>query len=137
MNPPLYSTFTLFTELIISAVLFYVLYSGYKYSRFPYKLATFAVAYEIIFNISYMVYRSYTETAGKQPGVHSQFYAGFEIFHGITSLIMFIALIIFLIAAWKSYNKGINYFRKHKTLTLAFLAFWLVAVVSGVIVYFA
>ena len=133
MHAPLYSTITLFTEIGITCCVLFIFYSGYKKNIFPYKLAFFTLAYEILFNISYMASRMF---ARKEPTHYPPLDILLAAFHGITSLIMFIALVFFIIIAWKQYKKGINYFKEHRNLTITFLFFWLVAVVSGIIFYF-
>jgi len=133
MTIPIYSTVALFTECIMLIVILYIFYNGYKYNRFNYKLVAIALSYEIIFNISYMLYR--TVSAPESKSVHSAIVIGFAILHGILSLVMFILLIVFLLLAWKNYKKKINYFKKHSVLSLIFIIFWLIAVISGIIIY--
>ena len=132
MHAPLFSTITLFAEIIISSIIYYTFYRSYKYNKFPAKLAGFALLYEITFNISYMVTRVHAQTASKflPPAVII-----LAIIHGILSLIMFISLIVFLAFAWKNYKKGANYFKMHKLLTSVFLIFWTVSVLSGILFY--
>lgn len=134
MHAPLYSTITLFAELIISTIIYYTLYQGYKHNRFPTKLAGFALLYEIIFNISYMASRVPSQQHAAK--VASLFLIILAIIHGTLSLLMFIALVIFFIFAWKSYRKGDNFFATHKTMTWLFLIFWTFSIVSGVLFYF-
>ena len=133
MVAPFYSTFALFTEIIITIAVLYIFYSGYKHNKFPYKLAVFAITYEILFNISYMLYRTFVHTI---EDIHSTFEIGLAIFHGAIALMMFIALVVFLIFAYKAYRRHINYFSHHKTLTIIFLIFWLISVLSGILFYF-
>ena len=133
MAAPFLSTFTLFTELLITFIVLYIFYSGYKYNKFPFKLALFALIYEVSFNISYMVYRSF---AHQEETLHSAFYIGLAVFHGVFSLIMFIALIIFLVLAWINYKKKINFFKKYKFISFLFIILWLIAVFSGILFYF-
>lgn len=80
-----------------------------------------------------MTYRIFThaEPLSEEP-VYEIIIAAF---HGALSLIMFIALIVFMVYAWKNYKKGINYFKQHKKLTLIFIIFWLIAVASGILFY--
>jgi hypothetical protein len=129
---PLYSTITLCAEVVISAVILYSIYSGYKNNRFPVILAGIALIYEIVFNISYMISRLGSHTNSYEP------FWGLilAIFHGSLSLVMFIALIIFFILAWLNYRRGINYFKKHNILTTLFVIFWLLAVFSGILFYY-
>lgn len=133
MHAPLYSTITLCAELIISSIIYYTLYQGYKNKKFPAKLAGFALLYEIVFNISYMASR--VPSQAKATHVESAFVIALAIVHGILSLIMFLALIVFFIFAWTRYKKGINYFATHKVLTFTFLFFWTFSIVSGVVFY--
>lgn len=135
MHAPLISTITLCAELLVSAIIYYSLYQGYKKDKFPTRLAFGALAYEIIFNISYMVSKvSDNAMATKVEAPATVFLA---ITHGILSLVMFIALIIFFVFAWKSYRKEINFFRKHKNLTIAFTFFWTLSILSGTLFYLA
>ena len=132
MHAPLYSTITLFAEIIISIIIYYSLYSGYKKNKFPLKLSSFALLYEVIFNISHMTTRVSAHTNAK---VSSPFIILLAITHGILSLIMFIALIVFFILAWRHYRKGENYFKKHKIISIIFLIFWTFSIVSGILFY--
>ncbi|HVZ12275.1 MAG TPA: hypothetical protein VG965_04560 [Patescibacteria group bacterium] len=133
MHAPLYSSITLFAELIISAVIYFTLYSGYKNNKFPTIPAAAALIYELIFNITYMAGRvpSHVKVAKiEKPSI-----VILAIVHGVLSLIMFIALIVFFIVAWKNYKKGVNYFREHKTQTMIFIFFWTFSIVTGVLFY--
>lgn len=133
MNPHLYSTITLFAELIISAIIYFTLYQGYRHNKFPSRLAFGALLYELIFNITYMASR--VPAHARAARLETPFVIGLAIVHGILSLIMFMALIVFFIFAWKSYRKEVNYFRNHKIQTFVFLFFWTFSIVSGVLFY--
>lgn len=134
MHAPLFSTITLCTELIISSIIYYTLFQGYKHNKFPTMLAGVALLYEIIFNITYMASR----VPSQQKAAHaaSPFLIGLAIIHGTLSLLMFLALVVFFIFAWSRYRKGHNYFASHKILTWTFLVFWTFSIVSGVLFYF-
>lgn len=132
MHAPVYSTISLIAEIIISGIIFYTFYSGYKRNKFPTKLAFAALIYETLFNISYMATRTKAH-AGKftQP-----FELALAAFHGILSLVMFIALIIFFFIAWRKYKKEINFFKEHRLITILFLIFWTTSIISGILFYF-
>lgn len=134
MNVFLYSTITLIAELLVSTIIYYTLYQGYKNDKFPTKLAFGALLYEAIFNISYMVSR--VPAHAKAAKLENPFVVGLAIVHGTLSLLMFIALIVFFLFAWTQYRKEINYFKNHKILTFTFLFFWTFSIVSGVLFYF-
>lgn len=135
MHTPLYSTITLFVELVISSIIYYTLYQGYTRAVFPKKLASFALLYEILFNISYMVYRVPDHAKGAR--LESSWIIALAIVHGVLSLIMFIALLVFFFLAWKNYKKGVNFFKIHKTMTIVFTIFWTFSVLSGILFYVA
>ena len=131
---PWFSTFTLFTELLVTISVLYIFYSGYKRNRFPYTLTAITLAYEIVFNISYMASRA---LGGKNPSIlETRLAVGLAIFHGTFSLVMFVALLVFMGLAWRNYKKGINYFAAHKSFTYVFAALWLVAILSGFVFYY-
>lgn len=130
--PPLYSTFTLFTEIVITLAILYTFYSGYVKNHFPKKIAFGALIYETFFNVSYMVMRVLTHK--EKPHIPDPD-VWLAAFHGITSLIMFILLIVFVLLAWKNYKKGINYFKEHKKITFLFLFFWMISIFSGIAFY--
>lgn len=132
MSIPLYSTITLFAEIIISAAIFYTFYRSYKYNKFPVKLAAVTLAYEIIFNISYM----FSRVRNHIEKLEIPWHVALAIFHGTLSLLMFISLIIFFLLAWRKYRKGENYFKAHRNITIIFLLFWSISVLSGILFYF-
>lgn len=114
----------------------YIFYSGYKKNQFPFKLTYFALSYEILFNISYMIYRAITHEVNYVSHMSPPFYTFLAIFHGTFSLLMFLALLAFLFTAIKKYKKEENYFYNHKVLTFTFLFFWMIAILSGFIFYY-
>jgi len=134
MAAPFLSTFTLCAELVITVIILYVFYSGYKKNKFPKYLALFALTYEVLFNINYMVSRILTHTQSSSSP-DTLFEIVYLAFHGTFSLIMFILLVVFIILAWKNYGKKINYFKEHKKVTMTFLILWLVSVLSGFAFY--
>ncbi|HSA84033.1 MAG TPA: hypothetical protein VLF20_04060 [Patescibacteria group bacterium] len=132
-SPPLFSTFTLVTEVIITCLILYIFYAGYKQNVFHKKIVFFTLAYEIIFNISYMSYRALTHVHERE---HSGFHIAVAAFHGIFSILMFILLIVFFVVAWKKYGQGKNFFKDHKVLTFGFIFLWMIAIFSGLGFYY-
>lgn len=132
---PIYSIFSLLTETLITIGIFYVFYVAYTENRFMHKLAGGILAYEILFNISYMASRFWTHV-DPDDHVDSPFHIGVAIFHGTWSLTMFIALLVFMYFAWKNYDKGINYFKEHNRLTTTFIVAWTIAILSGYLFFY-
>lgn len=131
----LYSTVTLCAEIVISAIILFVFYEGYAHKRFRKGLAAFALGYETLFNISYMVFRSVQHIA-TDTGQDSAVVTALAIIHGILSLVMFVSLVIFLVLAWRAYDKKRNFFKDHRIVTWTFIMLWLLSVFSGIVFYF-
>src|SRR5688572_30792999 len=93
--PPIFSTFTLITEIFVTAAVLFIFYQGYKHNKFFPKLVFFVLAYETLVNITYMSYRALTHTADVGPHHHTAFHIGVAIFHGVMAIIMFVALVVF------------------------------------------
>lgn len=135
-GPPIFSTFTLITEIFVTVAVLFIFYQGYKHNKFFPKLVFFVLAYETLVNITYMSYRALTHTADVGPHHHTAFHIGVAIFHGVMAIIMFVALVVFFIIAWRKYKKGINYFKEHKIFTIIFVILWMTAVFSGLLFYY-
>ncbi|OHA04990.1 MAG: hypothetical protein A2934_04115 [Candidatus Sungbacteria bacterium RIFCSPLOWO2_01_FULL_47_10] len=132
---PLYSIVTLVTELFVTVGVFYVVISAYRTGVFRTKLAIVLVTYEILFNISYMAYRALSSSTAEAAKQVSSFHTGLAIFHGLFSLVMFVALLIFMFLSWRRYRLGMNFFKNHAVLTITFLSSWMIAVLSGILFF--
>lgn len=132
MSPPIISTITLVAETIIGFFIGYIIISGYRKGKIPFGLAYFAIIYELVFNISYMVYRFFWA----EPSSLSKGLVILAIFHGILALIVFIFEIVFLAIAIRRYKKGLNFFKKNKFVTFGFAIVWTIALISGIVIYF-
>ncbi len=132
MHAPLISVFTLCTELIVTALVFYVIYKAYTTGVFARKLAFGVLTYEVLFNISYMVSRELAEPKGAEEIGESSLLTLLAIFHGAFSMVMFLTLLAFFILAARAYRRGENFFLGHRRVTIAFLCAWTVSILSGV-----
>ncbi len=132
MHAPLYSTFALLAELLVSLAIFYTFFQGYRRNKLPEKVAIGALVYEILFDISYMVYR----LPARESGANKSLLTGLGIFHGTLSLLMLLSLIAFFMLAIKNYRRNVNYFLIHKHPMIVFLFFWSLSVISGAVLYF-
>lgn len=130
--PPIFSTVTVFTELLVTTGVLYAFRSGFVRGRFPARLVAGLLAYETLVNVVYMLTR--TASHGSASG-DSPFEIGLAIFHGTFSLVMFVGLIAFMAIAWRAYGRGVNYFRLHRRFTVTFIVLWLVSVLSGLAFY--
>lgn len=132
MHAPLYSTIALLAELLVSLAIFYTFFQGYRRNKLPEKVAIGALVYEILFDISYMIYRLPT----RESGANKRLITGLGIFHGTLSLLMLLGLIAFFVLAIKYYRRNVNYFLVHKRPMFVFLFFWSLSVISGAVLYF-
>ena len=133
MNPPLLSTITLAAELFIFSAILYIFYKGYEGRVFPFSLAYFAIVYEVVFNIGYMIYRSVGLKSADNLSTNLKILGAV---HGILSLVVFVALVILMLLAIKNYKRGINYFREHSKLSFLVIGFWIISLASGFLLYF-
>ncbi len=134
MTLPIWSVVTLFTELVVTGVVLWVIRTGYRDGNFLRKWAFGVLIYEMVFNISYMLLRSLShkneDIASEKTGE-----VALAIFHGIFSLFMFLSLIIFFLVAAKRYGQGENFFLGHRKLTVSFVIAWLISVFSGILFF--
>ncbi len=136
MDAPLFSVISLVTELLVTASVFYIIYRAYHESVFLRGFAFVVLAYEILFNISYMTSRALRH-APEHPQVHHEpFEIALAIFHGTFSLLMFIALVAFFLVAARAYKRGENFFHLHPRLTGIFIGAWTISIFSGVLFFF-
>ena len=129
MHIPILSVVTLFAELLITASVYFIIWKAYSTGIFFRWFAFGVLAYEVLFNISYMFSR---ELRGDSAGILNPYETTLAIFHGIFSLLMFILLLIFFIAAARVYHRGENYFLKYRQLTIVFVYAWGLSILSGV-----
>lgn len=132
MHVPIASTITLLMELFIAMIIFYIVYNGYFKNVFSKKMTFFAIAYETVFNVGYMVYRTFAA-----PSI-SNLNASWKIvamLHGILSLIILVAVIAFFLRASMEYAKNVNSFKEHHFQTKLFLFSWIVSLLSGIALY--
>jgi hypothetical protein len=80
MHIPILSTVTLWAELIVTTSIFYIIWKAYRTGVFLRWFAFGVLAYEVLFNISYMLSR---ELADRDAGPLNPYETGIAIFHGI------------------------------------------------------
>ena len=132
MNAFVVSTITLIMELIIGSLIFWIIYRGYTKNDFSKKIVSFAIFYEAIFNVGYMIYRT---VAAPSTSYLSDMMKKIAMMHGIMSLIMLVWIVIFFLRAYKEYGRGINSFFVHKIQTFLFILFWSISLLSGIFLY--
>ncbi|MEI8096651.1 MAG: hypothetical protein WCG73_00940 [Candidatus Moraniibacteriota bacterium] len=135
MTAPFFSIFALVAEFCVTGVVFYVIWKAVGEGRFNRRLGFGVLAYEVVFNISYMVMRSLEHANEKVAVVEKPGEVALAAFHGIFSLVMFIALVIFFTVAAKHYAKGENFFVHHHRMTSIFLYAWGISVFSGALLF--
>lgn len=133
MDIPLSSTITLLSEIIITICVSIVIWRAYTKNIFTAWLAGAALAYELIVNVTYMATREVKGASA--PAALNPYLTGLAIFHGVFSLIMFVALIALMLIAWRRYRAGENYFATHPRLTLAFCIAWGISILSGIALF--
>ena len=133
MNIPILSIVTLLTELVITALVYFIIWKAYRTGVFMRALAFAILGYELLFNISYMLSRELG--AEGSSAVYNPYETTLAIFHGTFSLLMFVMLIVFFLMATRAYRRGENYFLIHPRLTWSFLIAWSISILSGVVFF--
>lgn len=129
---PLWSSITLFAELAVTAAIYVIIWHAYRIGVFWRWFAFAVLAYEALFDMSYMLSREAGEAGSV---VYNPYTTALGAFHGIFSLLMFVALVAFFLRAAYRYRRGENYFRVHRRLTIAFAVAWGVSIASGIALF--
>ena len=134
-NPFYFSTFAAISELIVTAIVLYVIIGNMRGQPLRWKLLFGTLTYELLVNITYMVERTIV-VATNHPDPLGEWVTLLGAFHGILSLFMFIGLIIISVLAFRASRQNIAYFQKRPILTSAILVLWMLSIISGEILYF-
>ncbi len=132
MHIPLLSAITLAAELFVTAAVYAIIWRSYHTGAFSRWFAFAVLGYEALFDITYMVSR---EVGGQDAGALDPYTTAVAIFHGIFSLVMFVALVVFFLAAARGYKHGENYFLRHRRLTITFAYAWGLSILSGIALF--
>ena len=132
MHVPVWSAVTLCTELVITVCVYSIIWKAYRTGVFLRVFAFSVLAYELLFNISYMFSR---EIGSSGAVTYNPYTTALAIFHGTFSLLMFVTLVVFFLVAEREYRRGENYFQTHRKLTIAFSIAWGVSILSGLIFF--
>src|SRR5687768_15638504 len=111
---PPYSIFSATTELLVTAVVFYVIWKAW-HGDFRKALLVGVLVFEILFNVSYMAYRMFWDTDGLEdiPNWLGAVAAG----HGILSLLMLLLLFFITAMAWHDAKRKENFIRDNPVMT--------------------
>lgn len=133
MAVPAFSHLSAFTELLVTAGVFYFFWQAMARDNFRWGFVWILIAYETVFNITYMASR----LAQHAPSPDYPAWATLLlVVHGTLSLVMFLGLISFVFLAFRDRKvEGENYFRNHSSLTWTFLVLWTASVLSGELIY--
>ncbi|HUX35548.1 MAG TPA: hypothetical protein VMV71_00780 [Candidatus Paceibacterota bacterium] len=132
MHIPAWSIVTLSTEILVTASVYFIIWKAYRTGILMRYFAIAVISYEALFNVSYMLSR---ELGEQGAAAYNPYETALAIFHGTFSLIMFVSLVIFFLAAIRSYARGVNYFLLHRRLTIAFAIAWGVSILSGITLF--
>ena len=134
-NPPLFSTISAVTELLVTAAVYWFFWRGMKFADYRWGIITVAIVYETLFNVTYMVSRVFTHEEGVTH-VHDPWVTWFVAAHGTLSLVMFIGLIWYVVWVRRRVKAGApNPLLEHRRLSQVFLVLWTLSVASGEAIY--
>ena len=116
----------------MTTIAYYTVISQLKGKPFRFKLLGFAILFEALVNVTYVV----TRFIGSNSPVHlSGPMRLFATLHGTFSMLVFIWLIILFFLASSSAKLEQNFFRDHRLGTYLFLILWGISVGSGEIMF--
>ena len=125
-----FSHFSAFSELGVTAVVFYVLWRAWRHDDIRTGLLAVVLAFEVFVNVAYMVWRIAIPTVHLQT-LPSWLLAG----HGVLSLLMLAGLIAFAVEAGRLRRQKRNLVREHPGQAVGFAILWTVSVASGEVIY--
>ncbi len=102
--------------------------------KLKWKLLFTVIAFEIVVNVSYMIYRLFG-FATERIEIESKLLRSLAGFHGILSFIMLVLLIILSYIAYKESKNNRNFFQEHKPISIIFIILWLMSLASGYIFF--
>lgn len=128
-----FSTFSAIAEIFVTAAVLYVVYSNVKQRPFPARLAFGTALFEFAVNMFYMISRM--GQASDHPAMSTAMIV-LAATHGALSLLVFIAFVALALLAYLDSRRGKFYFAEHRVVTIVFLIFWMLSVISGEVLYF-
>lgn len=129
-NIPVFSIFSAVSELAVTAAVLYVIISNMHGQALKWKLLLAVLVFEIFVNVGYMVYRA-SHIAAETSAALSPMLRGLAGFHGALSLLMLLVLIQLSFLAYWQMQRGRQYFQEHKIVSVLFIIWWLISVLSG------
>jgi hypothetical protein len=129
MDIPAFSIFSAVSELLVTAIVLYVVVANLRGRPFAWRLLGVALVFEVCVNVVYMIRRA--AAAEAQEELSSGLAALFAI-HGILSLMMLMGLILaYLVATFDEKARRRTWFQQHPAMTWGFIALWVASVGSG------
>ncbi|HQU07962.1 MAG: hypothetical protein B7X04_00745 [Parcubacteria group bacterium 21-54-25] len=136
MSIPFWSVITLATELVVTASVYTIIWRAWRHDYFMWRFAFGVLLYELLFNVSYMFSRELGPVVAEVPQKLNPYITPLAIFHGIFSLVMFVALVTFFVTAWRAHKtRSENFFRTHPLLTRSFSVAWGISILSGITLF--
>lgn len=129
MNIPAFSWFSAVSEIFVTIIVLYTIIANVRGQPLRWKLLGSCLLFELCVNITYMVNRA---AAADRDTELTPAIKAFLAFHGISSLVMFISLmLLYLIATFDQKAGHRTWFQRHTAATWSFIGLWLMAVGSG------
>ncbi|RME59104.1 MAG: hypothetical protein D6780_05605 [Candidatus Dadabacteria bacterium] len=125
---PAYSIFSAVSELVVTVIVYHLVWKNYKEGTLNKGLAIGVFAFELFVNMMYMIHRL------QQGAVEKEVSSGLLIFfilHGSLSLVIFVLLGLYLWLAFLLSKKGRSFFKEHPIQMWIFICLWAISVLSG------
>lgn len=129
MEIPAFSIFSALSELVVTAIVLYVIIANLRGRPFAWRLLGGALVFEVCVNVVYMIKRAAAVDAYEE--LSRGLIVLFAV-HGILSLVMLMGLILaYLVATFDQKAGRQTWFQQHPAMTWGFIGLWLLSVGSG------
>lgn len=134
MDIPPFSIFSAISEIFVTIGVLYSLWITMRGQPMPKVLLGGVIAFEFCVNVVYMAMMAARADKSSDLSTGMKlFFAG----HGTLSLLMFLVLAVLYLVSLADLAKGRDaWFRRHVTGTYVLIAFWMVSVGTGEVIFY-
>jgi len=119
----------LIVQIMATVAVVAIIAVGYRKNIFLSRFALITMTIEVIYIVVFLAYRYFGGAIAEEAAEEA--YPLVASVHGIISLIAFACIFIIFPRAYKAYNRGENYFKKHYIYSATMIISWILALVTG------
>lgn len=120
------------SQVIVVAIMLFVLFRAYRHNVFMVRLAGTTLALEILLVALYL-FEQHTSGHIAEEIAEEAPYLMIAIAHGIISLAIMVLSLIFFVLAYRAQRQGENFFKTHPVASGFFAVGWITSLLSGIV----